>query len=57
MGDILHTNRAAVIGQLRLYQQSLAELVALLETGSETEVANWLAAARQASQTYKESTS
>jgi prephenate dehydrogenase len=57
MGDILHTNRAAVLGQLRLYQQSLAELVALLETGSETEVANWLAAARQAYQTYKESTS
>lgn len=53
MRDIVLTNRPAILGRLRAYQGRLAQLVALLEEGSATELEEWLAARQREHELYR----
>lgn len=53
MGDILLTNRTAVLAQLHRYRHSLNELITLLETEADLELINWLEEAQQGYKSYR----
>jgi prephenate dehydrogenase len=53
MGDILLTNRAAVLARLGRYREGLSELIDLLERGEEAELLAWLAKAHQGYWDYR----
>lgn len=51
--DIVLTNRSAILARLRAYQGRLAQLIALLEEGSATELEEWLAARQREHELYR----
>jgi prephenate dehydrogenase len=53
MLDILLTNRAAVLSQLERYQQELAAVVELLQSGDEETLARWLAQVQRQHADYR----
>jgi prephenate dehydrogenase len=53
MGDILLTNRAAVLAQLGRYRETIEALIALLETGNDPELIDWLEKAQAGFDGYK----
>jgi prephenate dehydrogenase len=53
MGDILLTNRAAVLAQLGRYRETIDALITLLETGNDPELIAWLEKAQAGFEGYK----
>lgn len=53
MGDIVLTNRRAILACLRAYQGKLAALLELLETGDEGELTTWLVARQEEHARYR----
>jgi prephenate dehydrogenase len=53
MGDILLTNRAAVLAQLGRYRETIEALITLLETGNDPELIAWLEKAQAGFEGYK----
>ena len=53
MGDILLTNRTAVLNQLYRYRHSLNELITLLETEADSELIAWLEEVQEGYRAYR----
>ncbi len=53
MGDILLTNRTAVLAQLGRYRQAIDELITLLKKENDTQLLSWLEKAQEGFQNYK----
>lgn len=53
MGDILLTNRTAVLTQLRRYHQQLQTLITLLETEADSDLVAWLEEVQQGYRAYR----
>jgi prephenate dehydrogenase len=53
MGDILQTNRSAVLAQLSRHHQAVEELITILESEKNAELMAWLEKAQQGYQEYK----
>jgi prephenate dehydrogenase len=53
MGDILLTNRTAILAQLGRYRQAIDELITLLKMEDDTQLLAWLEKAQEEYQNYK----
>jgi prephenate dehydrogenase len=53
MRDIALTNRPAILQRLRAYQDRLAQIVDLVESGSDMELEAWLAARQREHDAYR----